>query len=83
MTKTFAEFVRTNVKGKTKTDHMVDLLADFELGIKNGHSMNDLCLFLSESEGPFHGQSIDSISKTYYRARKKALNDLDKKRGEQ
>jgi len=83
MTRTFAEFVRAvGVKEKTKTDHMVDLLADFELGIENGHSMNELCLFLSESEGPFHGQTLDSILKTYYRAKKKALSDLEKQRCE-
>ena len=81
MTKTFAELVREKVGERTKTDHMIDLLPDFDVGIRNGHALSDLCLFLAESDGPFKGQTLESIKGIYYHARKKTQKAESGKRG--
>jgi len=81
MTAEFSEFVREKSTKKSKVESMTELLPKFEIGIKNGHGISDMCRALSESEGPFLGVSLDSIKSVYYHAKKKADKTASKNRG--
>ena len=76
MNMTFHDLVSTPVITQTRVDQMVRLLPEFEIGIKNGHSLQKLCEALSvETNGPFCGSKPKNIMSLYYRAKRKAGND--------
>jgi len=81
MTVEFSEFVREKTTQKSKVERMIDLLPEFELGIKNGHAVNEICRVLSESKGHFFEVNPDIIRSVYYYAKKKTDKATSKDRG--
>jgi len=72
MTVDFSEFVREKTTQKSKVERMIELLPEFEIGIKNGHAVNEICRVLSESKGHFFEMNPVLIRSLYYYAKKKA-----------
>jgi hypothetical protein len=68
----FDDLVKTPAEKPKRVHQMMALLPKFELGIKNGHSLKQLCEALSLTEGEFFGEKPSNIKSTFYNARQKA-----------